>query len=202
MSANDDAVAGMIASQVRGLRVDLHTAREQYERIMVHLAERSAFVTDGRERRAMEIMATVVTMDYELKVLLLQSLDHPQDREVWEKYLALALWATVEELPSSVGKDAAEAGRAYKTALQPLRADQGFMTAMTEVRNHVAAHHHLRRGDHWLAQWHLSKIAEKHNGRTVLRSKFVSHAATALEALKVLGRGLSREYPVLSPPPD
>ena len=88
MNVSDDAVSARIAEQVEHLRAELERTRRDYERIMIHLSQLSATVTDKSKRTAMELMATVVATDYELKVLLLRDLEEPHDREVWEKYLA------------------------------------------------------------------------------------------------------------------
>lgn len=199
MSASDDAVFARIAEQTEHLRGELERTRRDYERIMIHLSLLSATVTDGSKRTAMELMATVVATDYELKVLLLQDLEDSHDREVWEKYLALVMWATIEELPPRVGQDFKDAGKALKESLKPIRSDQAFMKALGDIRNRVAAHRDVTNGDHWLAQWHLSAITRKHNARTVLQSKIVAHTGTVLDALRALGRALLREHPEMLP---
>ena len=199
MNVSDDAVSARIAEQVEHLRAELERTRRDYERIMIHLSQLSATVTDKSKRTAMELMATVVATDYELKVLLLRDLEEPHDREVWEKYLAVVIWATVEELPPRVGQDFVNAGKALKDSLKPLRSDQAFMKALGDIRNRVAAHRDVTNGDHWLAQWHLSAISSKLNARTVLQSKIVAHTGTVLDALRALGRALLREHPDMLP---
>ena len=199
MNVSDDAVSARIAEQVEHLRAELERTRRDYERIMIHLSQLSATVTDKSKRTAMELMATVVATDYELKVLLLRDLEEPHDREVWEKYLAVVIWATVEELPPRVGQDFVNAGKALKDSLKPLRSDQAFMKALADIRNRVAAHRDVTSGDHWLAQWHLSAISSKLNARTVLQSKIVVHTGTVLDALRALGRALLREHPDMLP---
>lgn len=144
-------------------------------------------------------MATVVATDYELKVLLLQDLEEPRDREVWEKYLALVMWATIEELPRRVGQEFKDAGKALKESLKPIRSDQVFMKALGDIRNRVVAHREVTNGDHWLAQWHLSAISSKHNDRTALQSKIVAYSGTVLDALRALGRALLSEHPDMLP---
>lgn len=91
--------ADELARRVDALRADLEHTRADYEQIMVHLAGLSSTATDQAKRRALELFATVVATDYELKVLLLRDFSDPTDREVWEKYLALLSWAAIEELP-------------------------------------------------------------------------------------------------------
>lgn len=199
MNVSGDAVSARIAEQVEHLRAELERTRRDYERIMIHLSQLSATVTDKSKRTAMELMATVVATDYELKVLLLRDLEEPHDREVWEKYLALVMWATVEELPPRVGQDFVNAGKALKDSLKPLRSDQAFMKALGDIRNRVAAHRDVANGDHWLAQWHLSAISNKHNTRTVLQSKIVAYTGTVLDALRALGRAILREHPDMLP---
>lgn len=199
MNVSDDAVSARIAEQVEHLRAELERTRRDYERIMIHLSQLSATVTDKSKRTAMELMATVVATDYELKVLLLRDLEEPHDREVWEKYLAVVMWATVEELPPRVGQAYVNAGKALKDSLKPLRSDQAFMKALADIRNRVAAHRDVTNGDHWLAQWHLSAISNKHNTRTVLQSKIVAYTGTVLDALRALGRAILREHPDMLP---
>lgn len=199
MNVSDDAVSAKIAERTGQLRAELGWTRRDYEHILIHLSHLSATVTDESRRTAMELMATVVATDYELKVLLLRELDEPLDREVWEKYLALVMWATIEELPPRVGQDFKDAGKALKESLKPIRSDQAFMKALGDIRNRVAAHRDVTNGDHWLAQWHLSAISSKHNAHTVLQSKIVTYTVTALDALRTLGRALLREYPDMLP---
>ncbi|WP_120523017.1 hypothetical protein [Arthrobacter celericrescens] len=199
MNVSDDAVFARIAEQVEHLRAELERTRRDYERIMIHLSQLSATVTDKSKRTAMELMATVVATDYELKVLLLRDLEEPHDREVWEKYLALVMWATVEELPPRVGQDFGNAGKALKDSLKLLRSDQAFMKALGDIRNRVAAHRDVTNGDHWLAQCHLSAISNKHNTRAVLQSKIVAYTGTVLDALRAFGCSLLREHPDMLP---
>lgn len=199
MNVSDDVVSAKIAERTDELRAELGRTRRDYEHILIHLSYLSATVTDESKRTAMELMATVVATDYELKLLLLQELDEPLDREVWEKYLALVMWATIEELPPRVGQDFKDAGKALKESLKPIRSDQAFLKALGDIRNRVAAHRDVTNEDHWLAQWHLSAISSKHNAHTVLQSKIVTYTVTALDALRILGRALLREYPDMLP---
>ena len=106
MIGADDVAADELARRVDALRVDLERTRADYEQIMVHLAGLSSTVTDQEKRKALELLATVVATDYEVKVLLLREFSDPNDREVWEKYLALISWAVVEELPPRIGGSA------------------------------------------------------------------------------------------------
>ena len=200
MSASDEAASAEIARRVVVLRAEMELTRSDYESIMVHLSKLSASVTDPEKRRAMQLLATVVATAYELKVMLLRELSDPDDREVWEKYLALLSWTVIEELPPRIGQEYAAAGKAFKAALKPLRTDPEFMNNLAEIRNRVVAHHGIENGDHWLAQWHLSAISNKHNRKTVLRSKIVMHSETVLSALKALGRALQSQHPDLHPP--
>ncbi|MGO2933224.1 hypothetical protein [Microbacterium sp.] len=202
MSVSDEEVAMMIAQRTSALRAELERTRADYEQIMVHLSVLSATVADPMKRRALELFATVVATDYELKVLLLREFSDPADREVWEKYLALLLWMVIDELPTRIGGDLRSAGRAFKAALKPVKADSEFIRNLSEIRNRIVAHRDLIAGDHWLAQWHLSAIANKHNRRTVAGNKIVTHALTVLDALKVLGTALRRQYPELLPTRD
>lgn len=192
--------ADELARRVDALRADLERTRADYEQIMVHLAGLSSTATDQAKRRALELFATVVATDYELKVLLLRDFSDPTDREVWEKYLALLSWAAIEELPPRIGREYREAGRAFKAALKPIKSDTDYMTNLTEIRNRVVAHRDLEGGNHWLAQWHLTAIANKHNGRSVLQSRIVTHTGTILHALRVLGMAIRDRHPDLLPP--
>lgn len=200
MIGADDVTADELARRVDALRVDLERTRADYEQIMVHLAGLSSTVTDQEKRKALELLATVVATDYEVKVLLLREFSDPNDREVWEKYLALISWAVVEELPPRIGSEYREAGRAFKEALKPLKSDADYMNDLTEIRNRVVAHRDLDGGDHWLAQWHLAAIANKHNGRSVLQSRIIAHTGTILGALRTLGTAIRDRHPDLLPP--
>lgn len=199
MNESDQEADDEIARRVETLAADLDRARTDYEAILIHLSRLSATETDATKRRAMETVATVIATDYELKVLLLKALAEPEDREIWLKYLALVCHAALEELPPRVGADFKDAGRSFKDALRPIRDDADFVQNLATIRNKVAAHRDVVNGDHWLAQWHLSQISDKHNGTTVLRSKIVKHSGTMLGALKALGVALLSEYPDLLP---
>lgn len=202
MSASDDEAAIMIARRITTLSVELARARADYEQIMVHLSKLSATVADPVKRRALELFAAVVATDYELKVLLLREFSDPADREVWEKYLALLLWMVIDDLPTKIGGDLRDAGRAFKTALKPVTTDSEFIRNLSEIRNRIVAHRDLIGGDHWLAQWHLSAISNKHNGRTVADNKIVAYALAVLDALKALGTALQRQHPEILPTRD
>jgi hypothetical protein len=199
MRGADEMTADELARRLDRLRADLEHTRADYEQIMVHLAGLSSTVTDQTKRRALELFVTVVATDYELKVLLLRDLSDPTDREVWEKYLALLSWAAIEELPPRISSEYREAGRAFKDALKPIKSDADDMTNLTEIRNRVVAHRDLEGGDHWLAQWHLAAIANKHNGRSVLQSRIVAHTGTILNALRALGTAIRDRHPDVLP---
>lgn len=147
----------------------------------------------------METVATVIATDYELKVILLKALTEPEDREAWLRFLALVCYIALEELPARIGADFKDAGRSFKNALKTIRDDADFVRNLATIRNKVAAHRDVLNVDHWLAQWHLSQISDRHNGTTVLRSKIVTHSGTMLGALKSLGTALSRKYSDLLP---
>lgn len=192
--------ADVFTQRIDALRADLERTRADYEQILVHLAGLSSTVTDQAKRRALELFATVVATDYELKALLLQDLSAPTDREVREKYIALLSWAAIEELPPRISSEYREAGRAFKDALKPIKSDGDYMANLTEIRNRVVAHRDLEGGDHWLAQWHLTAIANKRDGRCVLESRIVAHAGTILNALRALGTAIRGRHPDLLPP--
>ena len=200
VTASDAKAVAEIVRRADALRVELARTRSDYESILIHLSELSGTVNDSARRNEMEVVATVVATDYELKVLLLKVLTESEDREVWLKYLALVSWTAIEELPRRLGANLAGAGRSFKQALKPIRDDADFMRSLEEIRNKVAAHRDLTDGDHWLAQWHLSEIANKHNATTVLRSKVVLHAGTVLKALRELGEVLLSQHQDLCPP--
>ncbi|KAA1415966.1 hypothetical protein F0U44_20270 [Nocardioides humilatus] len=198
--STDEAVASEIARRIDQLRVDLDRIRVDYAEILVHLSKLSTTETEPKKRRAMELLATVVSTDYEMKLLLFKALAEPEDREVWEKYLVLAIQTAVDELPRRVGSDHRDAGRDFKEALKPMKSDVVFMHDLGVIRDRVAAHHDLTNGDHWQAQWHLAAIANKRAGHSVLRSSVVVHASTVLAALDELGRALIQEDRGLLPP--
>ncbi|KRA37956.1 MULTISPECIES: hypothetical protein [unclassified Nocardioides] len=200
MTAVDAAAEVEIARRADELRAELVRTRADYESILIHLSGLSGTVKDSVERTAMEVLATVVVTDYELKALLLKTLIEPEDREIWLKYLTLVSWTAIEELPRRIGADLADAGRSFKHALKSIRDDAEFMRSLEAVRNKVVAHRDITDGDHWLAQWHLAEISNKHNGRSVLHSKIVMHAGSVLGALRGLGDALFSQHPDLLPP--
>ena len=199
MTTGGGAVATAISRRLDLLRADVIRSRVDYEQILVHLSGLSGSVKDPATRKAMELVASVVAMDYELKVLLIKVLAEPEDREVWEKYVALLCWATIEELPRQIGADYRDAARDFKEALKSVRVDADFVQSLADIRNKIVAHRDLDNGDHWPAQWHLTSIANKHNGTSVLGSKIVVHSAAVLDALGVLGRALLSMHPNLRP---
>lgn len=201
MSGGDQELEERIATQAAVLKRDQGANRARYEQILLHLSALSRRETDPDKRRAMELVATVVAADYELKVLLLKELTEPDDREVWEKYLALRIWSILEELPRQIGPVHRDAAKSFNKALKPVRDDVAFVQELSAIRHKVVAHQQVKTGDHWLAQWHLSAIERKHRGVSVLRSALVAHAITVLEGTKALGRSLLLKYPDLLPQP-
>lgn len=201
MTGDDQGLEQRIATQATLLKRDQGRNRARYEQILLHLSALTRTVTDPDKRLAMELLATVVTADYELKVLLLKELTEPDDREVWEKYLALRIWAILEELPRQIGQVHRDAAKSFNKALKPVREDTAFVQELAAIRNKIVAHQQVKGGDHWLAQWHLTAIERKVGGVSVLRSTLVAHATTVLEGTKALGRALLLKYPDLLPPP-
>ena len=107
---------------------------------------------DGWEshRPGVELIVYLALADYETKVLVHRLMTSPDDRYIWEKYLALHLYEALQKVPKRISDAIREMGRpgaashaspasymaanqALKDALKPIHADKDFMTALSSA---------------------------------------------------------------------
>lgn len=109
-------------------------------------------------RPGVELVFYLAVIDYETKVLIHRLMTSPDDRYVWEKYLALHLHEALDQVPRRVSQAIQEvkrpgtasradlgaheaAARGLRDAVKPIRQDPDFMTALNMILNSEAAHH-------------------------------------------------------------
>jgi len=154
-------------------------------------------------RPGVELIFYFALIDYETKVLIHRVMESPNDRFVWEKYLALHLHEVLERVPQAIGNairemrqpdtaskadpDAyAAAARDLREALKPVRQDTDFIAAIGKIRNGVAAHHF----DNATATmdpsvyWMLTSATTRNKGTTPLASQIVEYSVTVASAIQ------------------
>lgn len=154
-------------------------------------------------RPGVELIFYLATIDYETKVLIHRMMESPDDRYVWEKYLALHLHELLERVPQAIGAaikemrdpktaskaDAdlyAAAARGLRETFKPIRQDLDFMRAVETIRNGVAAHHF----DKTTATmdpsiyWMLTSATTRGRGSSPLSSQIVEYSVAAARAVQ------------------
>jgi hypothetical protein len=146
----------------------------------------------------------ILTVDFDMRVMLRALLVSPQNRLTAEKFLAL----TLEESDESMGKmvqgllrpmhslpkdsgahlfdrdKVIKAYESYKTATAPMRADKDFAATLRLIRNTVSGH---IVGDKVGVQngaiWVLTRAGISRDADGVLKSQIVAYAVATLLAL-------------------
>lgn len=153
----------------------------------------------------------ILTVDFDMRVMLRALLADPQNRLTAEKFLALtleeaeesagrmvnAVSKTMRNLPNDTGIhlfDIAkfdEAVRAFKQAMSQMRDDKEFNKTLRLIRNTVSGH---IVGDEVGVQnsaiWVLTRQGVPRDIDGVLRSQIVYYAIATLKALNDFARGL------------
>lgn len=148
-------------------------------------------------------------------MLLLHFLTDPDNRTVWERYLALELHEALHTLPKAINRARIEiakpttashlklsrfdaAARAYRHEVKTISGDKSFMHVLSLVRNGVAAHHGLSKGKGMDASiaWTLNAWKLAQSDTTPFQSQFTEYAVTLGRAIQDFGESITS-----SPPP-
>ena len=154
----------------------------------------------------------VLTVDFDMRVMLRALLVDPQNRLTAEKFLALTLEeadesvdrlikianAAMRTLPNDTGahlfdmEKFEEAVRTFKQAMREMRDDKEFNENLRLIRNTVSAHIVGDKvGVQNSAIWVLTRKDVPRNGDGVMRSQIVHYAVATLQALLAFARGLT-----------
>jgi len=158
------------------------------------------------QRPVVDLVFYLARLDYDLKVLLLHFLADPDNRTVWERYLALELHEGLQTVPQAISRARREiakpstpsrlslarfdaAAGEYRWAVKAIREDVEFYETLTTVRNGVAAHHGMRRGAGMEVgiAWTLSAWNLTESGNTPFQSKFGEYAVKFGRAIQDFG---------------
>ena len=154
-------------------------------------------------RPGVELAFYLTIVDYETKVLIHRLLSSPEDRYVWEKYLALHLHEVLERAPLAISEairemtrpDTAsrsdpelhkEAARKFKEALRPIRQDADFMKALALIRNAVAAHHADKKSATMdpSISWMLTTATQRRKGGSPMSSQILEYSVRVATAVQ------------------
>lgn len=154
-------------------------------------------------RPGVELIFYMTLIDYETKVLVHRLLESPEDRYVWEKYLALHLHEVLERTPVAISEAIREmtqpgsaskadpelykaAARQLREDLLPIRQDAGFMKALRLIRNAVAAHHIDKKTTTMdpSITWMLTVATQRNRGGTPMSSQILEYSVKAATAVQ------------------
>lgn len=157
-------------------------------------------------RPGVELWFYLTIVDYETKVLIHRLLESPEDRYVWEKYLALHLHEVLERAPLAISEAIREmnkpdtvskadpelykkAARNFKEALRPVRQDAEFMKALALIRNAVAAHHADKKTATMdpSISWMLTSAAQRRKGGSPMSSQILEYSVRVARAVQNFG---------------
>lgn len=173
-------------------------AREKAEATAYVIVSARKLADWESHRPGIELIYYLTLVDYETKVLIHRLLESPNDRYVWEKYLALHLHEVLEQVPKAVSNAIREMDRPgtaskadpklYKAAskqlginLRLIRRDTDFMKALRTIRNTVAAHHADSKNSSMESSiaWMLTSATQRDMGSTPMTSQILEHAVHA-----------------------
>ena len=154
-------------------------------------------------RPGVELIFYLALVDYETKVLIHRLMTSPDDRYIWEKYLALHLHEALQKVPKRISDAIREIGRPgtashasaakyiaanqkLKDELKPIHADKDFTQALRQIRNSVAAHHGGKGETSMDASiyWMLTSNQGVAQDRSPLRSQVLEYAARLARAVQ------------------
>lgn len=160
-------------------------------------------------RPGIELIFYLALIDYETKVMIHRVMESPDDRYVWEKYLALHLHEVLERVPQAISAaikemrdpktaskanaDAyAAAARKLREAFKPIRQDVDFMKAITTIRNGAAAHHvdKVTATMDPSIYWMLTSATTRNRGTSPLSSQILEYSVTAVSAIQDFSNSL------------
>lgn len=160
-------------------------------------------------RPVVELVFYLCKLDYDIKVLLFQFFIDSKNRTVWERYLALELHEALQTVPKAISRARMEiarpgtashlklarfdaAAKSYGQEVKAISQDQDFISALKMVRNGVAAHHGLSRGqgmDTSIA-WTLNAWKLTQSDTTPFESQFGEYAVRLGRAIQDFGEGM------------
>ena len=79
-------------------------ARETAEMVANLIAEAKSKANWGSHKPGLELIFYLSLIDYETKTLIHRLLSSPDDRYIWEKYLALHLYEVLEIAPAMIAR--------------------------------------------------------------------------------------------------
>lgn len=160
-------------------------------------------------RPVIELIFYLCKLDYDIKVLLFRFFTDSENRTVWERYLALELHEALQTVPKAINRARMEiarpgtashlnlarfdaAAKSYRHEVKAISADTDFMNALKMVRNGVAAHHGLSRGqgmDTSIA-WTLNAWKLTQSDKTPFESQFGEYAVRLGRAIQDFGENM------------
>ncbi len=179
------------------------SARETVEQTAYFIVSAKKRPDWESHRPGVELVFYLALIDYETKVLVHRLLESPEDRYVWEKYLALHLYEVLERAPHAISEAIREmskpgtaskadpelhkaAARQFREDLRPIRQDSDFMTALSLIRNAVAAHHADKKSltmDPSIT-WMLTTATQRNNGGSPMSSQILEYSVRAAMAVQ------------------
>ncbi|MFZ4843975.1 hypothetical protein [Mycetocola saprophilus] len=157
-------------------------------------------------RPFVELVFYLCKLDYDIKVLTLQVLTDQSNRSVWERYLGLELYEALNTLPKAINRARIEmakptrtllipvalfdaAAQTYRQTVKEISSDKTFMSALSQVRNGVAAHHGLNKGKGMEVSigWTLSAWKLAQTDSSAFQSQFIEYTVKLGRAVQDFG---------------
>lgn len=193
-------------------KASIPEAREQVEFAARFIETGSSQPGWESHRPVVELIFYLCKLDYDIKVLLFQFLTDPENRTVWERYLALDLHEAIQTVPKAISRARMEIARpgtgsqidlarfdaaaaSYRREIKAISGDKDFMSALSIVRNGVAAHHGLSRGKGMDASiaWTLNAWKLTQSKKTPFESQFGEYAVRLGRAIQDLGQDIGSD---------
>jgi len=188
------------------------SARETVEQTAYFIVSAKTRPDWESHRPGVELVFYLALIDYETKVLVHRLLESPEDRYVWEKYLALHLYEVLERAPLAISEAIREmskpdsaskadlelhkaAARQFREALRPIRQDADFMKALSLIRNAVAAHHADKKSATMdpSITWMLTTATQRNNGGSPMSSQILEYSVRAAMAVQNFAHSAVRD---------
>lgn len=198
-SGSQDWWSEQLGPRLQELREGHGHARASHERIVRIVTAKLAEATAENVEHELRVMALIATLDYELRTLILRLIEAPADRVIWHKYLALALWQVLDELPRQFGPGLKVEAKVFREAVRELRKDRAFMDELGVIRNSVAAHLSQPSESPGLVEWSIDSILSQASETHVMNTQLVVYALTAAAAVHDLGSSILRRYTEVFP---
>lgn len=185
-------------------------AREQWV-LAVRAYEQLRATPDwDAQRRRVELVVYLTSLDYELKLMLQRFHQDVDNRAMWERLLALEVVEAVRGVPKRLGVLLKASGASVAERTPYMKASQRFSETareaqsekpiwemITRMRNEVTAHHGGRGEDPFLAHvaWASASEQNRAAGTPSHRSLISQHAVSIGSAVQDIGVMLSNELP-------